>query len=450
MSMDTTRVIQPGETTQMLPASPLAPDPQRTVMGLPPTSVTAEMVPGNRYAFSGGSSREHALIFTNAGGAMGGMIGRRAPLNICLVIDRSGSMEGEPLEYVKRACGYVVDLLEPQDVLSVVTFEESVDVIMPARRVVNKDLIKQHIQRIQPGNTTNLYDGIVAGASQVGSVGAEGYVKRLIVLTDGEPTAGIKDFHSIVGMVQEQKSRGISTTALGFGPEYNEELLAGMARRSGGNYYYVSRPELIPEVFRAEVDTLLTLVARNVRLRLQLSRWAQVRQVFGAQPTFSERVVEAPLPDLERGAVLSTLVELELGPRPAGTYRVARMEFVYDDCVSGAPEQRLLQDLVFEFTPDLNLVASGKNATVQRELEIAMASRNLERTMMGIKTQQLTGGAALHELQRTQMLLTQAGRTEQAQELTQAMQDLQRGGGNVEKTLIGTIMDLDLGKRKGG
>ena len=126
--------------------------------------VGLQVVPGNRYAMATESAREHALIQLQSSGMMAG---RRLPLNLCLVIDRSGSMEGEPLDYVKRACGYVVDLLEPTDVLSVVTFEEQVDVVMPARRVVNKQLIKEHIQRIQPGNTTNLYDGIVAGASQV-------------------------------------------------------------------------------------------------------------------------------------------------------------------------------------------------------------------------------------------------------------------------------------------
>ena len=98
-------------------------------------------------------------------------MGRRAPINVCLCIDRSGSMEGEPLEYVKRACEYVVDMLEPNDILSIVTFEEQVDVLMPARRVVNKALVKEHIRRLEVGNTTNLYDGLMAGCMQI-AVGA--------------------------------------------------------------------------------------------------------------------------------------------------------------------------------------------------------------------------------------------------------------------------------------
>src|SRR5215210_1188109 len=410
--MDRTHIISPGsDTTQALPGP--GADPARTVIGAPgfdpartamgaPGGLVLQVVPGNRYALATEPGREHALVQLQASGLMAG---RRLPLNLCLVIDRSGSMEGEPLDYVKRACGYVVDLLEPTDVLSVVTFEEQVDVVMPARRVVNKQLIKEHIQRIQPGNTTNLFDGIVAGASQVASVRSDAYVNRLLVLTDGEPTAGIKDFSSIVGAVAEQKSRGITVTALGFGPEYNEELLAGIARRSGGNYYYISRPELIPEVFRKELDNLLTIMAKNLRLRLSLSRWVQMRQVYGQLPQFGNRSVEVPLPDLERGMSLSPVVELEMGRRPPGSYRVARVEVAYDDAVTGAMGQTLAEDVAFEFVTDRSLVANGVNPAVRRELEIAEASRNLERTMMGIKTQQLGAGAALAELQRTQMLL---------------------------------------------
>ncbi|MBM3458788.1 MAG: VWA domain-containing protein [Armatimonadetes bacterium] len=445
--MDTTRIIGPGDTLPF-PNSPFGvagPAGDATVIGMAPQALALTAIPGNQYAHSPRNSVEHALLQVDATASMAG---RRSPVNLCLVIDRSGSMEGEPLEYVKRACGHVVDLLDQNDILSVVTFEERVDVVMPARRVLNKALIKEHLSRIQPGNTTNLYDGLVAGASQVASVRAEGYVNRVVVLTDGEPTAGVKDYPSIVGCAAEQRSRGVSITALGFGPEYNEELLVGIARRGGGNYHYIARPELIPEVFRGELEQLLTLVARNVRLRLILSRWVEIRQVYGQQPALGNRTAELSLPDLERGASQRTLVELGLARRPAGTYRVARVEVNYDDCITGAFNQSAAADLCLSFVADPNLVLTGSNGTVQRELEVARASRNLERTMMGLKTQQMTAGMAMADLQRTQLLLQQTGRTGQAAELGQAIQSLRAGTGDVEKTLIGTMMDIDLGKRK--
>jgi Ca-activated chloride channel family protein len=419
-------------------------DPMKTTMGAPMRALELEAVMGGRYAYAGGPSREHLLLLLKASGAM---MGRRMPLNLCLVIDRSGSMEGEPLEYVKRACGYVVDLLEPSDVLSIVTFEEQVDVVMPARRVMNKALIKEHINRIQPGNTTNLYDGMVAGCMQIVSLNQPGYLNRVLLLTDGEPTAGIKDFNSIVQQVAEQKNRGVSITALGFGGEYNEELMAGIARRSGGNYYYIAQPALIPEVFRRELETLMTITAKNVRVRLNLVRGVQGRYVYGVpSPQFSQRTIEFQLPDIERGSAISNLTELEMDRHVPGTYRVVKAEVAYDDAVSGRTEL-LSSDAVVDFTNDSSMVEAGKNPVVQRELEVHLASRNLEKTMMGMRTQQISSAGAMQELNKTRTILMQSGRAGEAQEVTRAIETIQRGG-DVEKTLIGTIYHLDQGKRK--
>jgi Ca-activated chloride channel family protein len=403
-----------------------------------------ECMAGNQYAPSAEMSREHLLVQLRSAP---NVMGRRLPLNIALVIDRSGSMEGEPLNYVKHACGYVVDLLEPNDILSVVVFEEQVDVLVPARRVVNKTLLKEHINRIEVGNTTNLYDGLVAGCQQVASVRSEGYVNRVLLLTDGDPTAGIKDFTSIVGQAAEQKSRGITVTALGFGPDYNEELMAGIARRCGGNYYYITKPELIPEVFRRELESLMTITARNMRLRLNLSRWVQLRQIYGRQPTISDpRHVEVGLIDLERGSAMSVLCELEFAPHSAGTYRVAKAELFYDDAVT-AQSEHLTADVVLDFTPDRSLIASGVNQIVRQELDVAMASKNLEKTVMGMRTQQLSAMSATMELQRTMSLLATQGRADEAQEVRRAIDSIQKGGADAEKTLIGVQLKLDQGKK---
>jgi hypothetical protein len=101
---------------------------------------------------------------------------------------------------------------------------------------------------------------------------------------------------------------------------------------------------------------------------------------------------------------------------------------------------------VLEFVNDRSQVEAGKNPVVQRELEVHLASRNLEKTMMGMRTQQLTAMGAMQELQKTRTILMQSGRSAEAQEVGQAIDALQRGG-EVEKTLIGTIYHLDKGKQ---
>ena len=233
---------------------------QPTVMGYPGSpnlggegggpSLALNVRVSNRYAFAGDRTRAHVLTQISAGGA-GGFVpgGKRLPVNVCLVIDRSGSMDGSPIQYVK----------------------------------------KQHIQRIVAGTTTNLFEGLYAGGSQVASVPMAGYITRVLLLTDGEPTAGLKDFQSIVQQVADLKARGITVTALGFGPEYNEELMAGIARRSGGNYYYIERPEQIPEVFQKEMLTILGVTAKNIRLTFTLPRGVTVRQCARSDECHSQR-----------------------------------------------------------------------------------------------------------------------------------------------------------------
>ncbi|MCX6345914.1 MAG: VWA domain-containing protein [Armatimonadetes bacterium] len=439
---DKTNMIFPDDPNMTQMAGGFgAQDIDRTSMASSMKTISLECAVENSHAMATQNSRSHVVARVTASGVA---MGARMPVNLCLILDHSGSMEGPPIDYMKSACGYVVDILEPNDILSIVAFSDNAQVLMPARRVVNKALIKEHINRLEVANTTNLYDGLALGASQVASVQSQGYVNRALVFTDGEPTAGNKDFGAIVGQVVEQKSRGITFTALGFGSEYNEELLAAIAKRSGGNYYYITRPELIPEIFRKELETLMMTVARNVRMRVNMSRWVQVRQIYNKLPVFGHRSAEVTLSDMERGETQSAIVEIGLDPRPGGKYRVVKVDVGYDDSVTGRTET-VSADAVIEFTTDPKLVASGVNQMVMREIEVAEASKSLERTVMGMRTQQISSADAVRELERTRMLLLDQGKTMQAQDIQNAIDDI-HGGAAAEKTLMGTIMNLDRGK----
>ncbi len=239
------------------------------ISGAAARGLTATIRPGREATMANGPAREPFLLELSAGGASGP--GLRTPMNLCLVIDRSGSMEGPPLEYAKAACAYVVDLLSPDDILSIVTFEEIVELLMAPQRVTNREMVKAGIQQIVPGNTTNLHGGISLAMQQLMQTVEASRATRMIVLSDGDPTAGIKDFGALTAFASEVKAKGITITFLGFGPDYNEELLASMAKRAGGNYYFVPRPELLQEIFRTELEKLMTVAARNLSLNLKLA-----------------------------------------------------------------------------------------------------------------------------------------------------------------------------------
>lgn len=466
--MDPTRRLDLNKT--QLTSAPTVNDPNRTqavsrtAMGgfdpLKTTAMTAmpsgggpalavELIPGREATMANGPAREQFLVELIAGGGgpalpgAGFGSGQRTPLNLCLVIDRSGSMEGAPLDYVKQACAHVVDMLGPNDILSIVTFEETVDVLMPPQRVTNKAPIKEGIQRLMPGNTTNLYDGLALGMQQVVGVNDPGRSTRLVVLTDGDPTAGIKDFSALVAHAGEIKNRGITCTFLGFGPDYNEELLASMAKRAGGNYYYIPQPQMIPEVFRVELDKMMTTAVRNIRVTLKTSRWVTLRTPQAAP----NGELELQLADLERGASLQQVFDFDFSNHPLGWYRVAAGKLMYDDLAAGKTETIDL-DFVIEFTADSARYSSPVNPRVQSAAQVAVASRAVEKTIMGLKTGMITAMGAVQELQKTQMLLVSEGRTAEAQEVTMALRALQTGDASqAEKTLMGAMVHLDQGKK---
>ena len=450
-------VVGDSNRTQAIPGGVMpggGHDPLRTTafQAVPAgKALNVAIVPGRDAAMANGPAREQFLIELTAaavqeGVGLGGGTGfggsGRTAINLCLVIDRSGSMEGAPLEYVKQACAYVVDMLTPNDVLSIVTFEETVDVLMAPQRVTNKQPIKDGIARLMPGNTTNLYDGLSLALQQV-VAGTEGNrATRMVVLTDGDPTSGIKDFPSLTNLAGEIKAKGISTTFLGFGPDYNEELLAGMAKRAGGTYRYIDRPETIPDVFRGELDKLMTTVARNLSLTLKPARWVGLR----APVSSTGPEVSLPLADLERGATITQVLDLEFPNHPQGWYRVASGKLAYDDLLQGNV-QSVDVDIVMEFTGDAARYSGPQNAKVGGAAQVALASKAVERTVMGLKTGQLTAMGAMQELQKTQMLLVSEGRTAEAQEVTMALRAIQSGdAGAAEKTLMGTMLNLDQGK----
>jgi Ca-activated chloride channel family protein len=449
--------IDPNRTQLGIPPSA---DPNRTraMAGFDPLKTTAmaavapgralnvEIVPGREASMANGPAREQFVLELTAAGAGPGVgFGTgttRTPLNLCLVIDRSGSMEGAPLEYVKQACSYVVDMLTPNDILSIVTFEETVDVLMAPQRVTAKQPIKDGIQRLQPGNTTNLFDGLSLGMQQVLQVQEPGRATRMVVLTDGDPTAGIKDFGALAQHASEIKAKGITCTFLGFGPDYNEELLATLAKRAGGNYYYIPQPQMIPDVFRVELDKLMTTIARNLNLTIKPARWVTLR----SPQTSTGNEVAVTLADLERGSTLSQVFDFDFTNHPLGWYRVAAGRLTYEDLIQGKSESIEL-DFVLEFTSDAARYAAPQDPRVASAAQVALASRVVEKTVMGLKTGAITQMGAVQELQKTQMLLAGQGRTAEAQEVTMALRAIQSGDSSgAEKTLMGTLHNLDQGK----
>ena len=203
----------------------------------------------------------------------------RPSLNLSLVIDRSGSMDGDKIAFARQAAAFAVEQLLPQDRVSVVIFDDEVQTLVPSTLVENRQMILEAIRRIQAGGSTALHEAWRQGGLQVSHHLDREHLNRVILLSDGLANVGETNPDVIATDVHKLAGLGVSTTTMGVGDDYNEDLMAAMAKSGDGNYY-----------------RQLTFY------KLLLARAAQPREV-------SEGVIEFVEPD-EAGKVRSEAFEI--------------------------------------------------------------------------------------------------------------------------------------------
>lgn len=192
----------------------------------------------------------------------------RRPFNLSLVIDRSGSMAGRPLQQALQAAEAVVEQLGPDDVLSVVVYDNTVATILLPDNVTDKQAIRETIRRVRTGGTTNLSGGWLKGCEHVLARRGTNMIHRVLLLTDGQANVGVTNADILIATARQKADEGVVTTTLGFGASFNEDLLIEMAQAAGGNFYFIQTPEDAEEVFRIEVESLASVVAQNLEMTI--------------------------------------------------------------------------------------------------------------------------------------------------------------------------------------
>src|SRR5579863_8126867 len=373
-----------------------------------------------------------------SGGAGGG--GDRLPLNLGVVLDRSGSMYDERrLEFVIEAVKFLADNVAPADKVAVVAFADRAQVILRPDQIHDRSAVGRALEDIdllEIGGGTQMALGMRAAIDEVKQNLAPNRLNRVLVLTDGqtyEETACID--------LASQNRDQMSFSAMGVGVEFNEKLLMRMSQDSHGKYHFIGDPAEIPGIFEDELEGLRAVSVRNGRIEVTLAQGVQVREAFRASPEIytlgaplvpADRKVTYEIGDLEANVPGSVLLTLVLPPRKPGPVRILQSNLRYE--VPGAGEQSLGRDLTVEYTLDrtltgkvngrvMNLVDQVSIAKMQSRAEeelkagnVDRATRLLSNAIQGTQrlgnvkaTQALVG--LMDEVKKTQTLQTRAAKT---------------------------------------
>lgn len=276
---------------------------------------------------AGHDQRVQVLVRIQAPDADPNQVKERPPYHLALVIDRSGSMSGEPLMEAKRCAGYIVDQLRPDDRASLVQFDNHVNLLVPAEPVGNRKTLHQALSAIQEGGMTNLHGGWEAGSRSLVEQVRQAGLSRVILLSDGNANEGITEASEIANQCTRLADLGVTTSTYGLGRDFNETLMVAMAKGGQGNHYYGETAKDLFEPFAEEFDLIANLYARQMRLSLGIPE--------GIQGTLlNDYIVEEQrgfplirMPDIAWGAEAWALVELKApAPQEGGETLLLQVE----------------------------------------------------------------------------------------------------------------------------
>ena len=299
----------------------------------------------------------------------------RSPLSLALILDRSGSMQGEKLRAVQQATCHVLDMLDERDRVALIAYDDTIQVIAPGTPVTaqTRETLKRQVNALLPGGWTDLSGGWLEGCRAIAHYQAVDTIDRALLLTDGLANRGITDTEDLTHHARELRKRGIATSTFGVGLDFNEHMLEALATQGGGHFYYIERPAMIADIFKRELGELLTIVAREVFLAIEVPAGVAI-EVLGDLPHERDgdrlRIFAGDLFAHEQRYLYTRVL---LPPDAVGTSVAVRGEL----CYANLEQQtvRMPLELAFSYTNENEVRTLKVNEGVlQRSSEVELAS----------------------------------------------------------------------------
>ena len=281
----------------------------------------------------------------------------RPPVNLAIVLDRSGSMGGEKIVQAKEAAIQAIRRMGAKDIVSIIAYSNHAETIASAQSAKNTEKLVELVRQLKANGGTALFAGVNQGAAELRKNLEKEYFNRIILLSDGLANQGPSSTEDLVRLGRALVKEDISVSTVGLGSGYNEDLMAGLAREGQGNLYFAETSQELPGIFDAEIGDALNVVARHATLRIELETGVRPIRLIGRQGVIHENNVEIEINQLYGGQEKFALLEVEV---PAGK----------------AKEKKNLARIVAKFKAAENGTVISRKTTVscafsEREKEVA-------------------------------------------------------------------------------
>ncbi len=289
---------------------------------------------------------------------------RRSPVNVALVIDKSGSMSGDKIRHARDAAKQALDRLGAGDVVSVIAFSDKVEVVAPASNLNEREAIKAAIDRITASGSTGLFAGVSKGSEELRKNKQPNQVNRIVLLSDGIANVGPASPQDLGRLGAALSKEGITVTTLGLGLGYNEDLMTELALRSDGNHAFIKDSEELATIFQREFGDILSVVAQRIDIRIRCADGVRPVRVLGREADIHGQEVTVAMNQLYAKQEKYVLLEVELPEGAADTDApAAEVQLSYVNAVSAAGDT-ITSRAVARRVSDAALVTAGTNKAV--------------------------------------------------------------------------------------
>lgn len=305
-----------------------------------------------------------------------------APINVALVIDKSGSMQGEKIRRAKDAAIMAVERLRKNDIIAVVTYSHHANILFPATKATDQEMIVNAINKLRAGGQTALYDGVEKGAKEVRKFLDRKQVNRVVLVSDGLANVGPstpKEFGALGASLREEN---IAVTTIGLGLGYNEDLMTELAEKSDGSHAFAENATDLIRFFDHEFGDIFSVVAQEVNVTIIGVEGVRPLRVLGRNAEIQDNQVSVKLNQLYGEQEKYVLIELEVPPTKLNEERmIAGVAVVYRNLGSDIRE-RLSSMISATFTDSQQLVEEKTNATV---MTAAVEQLAVEKNELAVK-----------------------------------------------------------------